>query len=207
MNSHLLSPKIGLRFLLTGTPYEVSWTSQGVVRYSAIAGGKIYSISIEKFTEKYHSGEITLNGDLSDSLLSMEKTRGLLRKQEYIKTVLNSVSHHYSHSNVYKTIMDVSKRIKDHSPPSSRSVMRWIKLYLDNDKDLYALNKFKVGNTFLRFNIEIEQIGKLYSDKIANSFSGIHFSKNIMYAILIVPFMILIQVGVLKNYFDKKYEL
>ena len=158
MNSHLLIPKIGLRFLLTGTPYEVSWTSQGVVRYSAIAGGKIYSISIEKFTEKYHSGEITLNGDLSDSLLSMEKTRDLLRKQEYIKTVLNSVSHPYSHSNVYKTIMDVSKRIKDHSPPSSRSVMRWIKLYLDNDKDLYTLNKFKVGNTFLRFNIEIEQI-------------------------------------------------
>ena len=55
MNSHLLIPKIGLRFLLTGTPYEVSWTSQGVVRYSAIAGGKIYSISIEKFTEKYHT--------------------------------------------------------------------------------------------------------------------------------------------------------
>jgi hypothetical protein len=40
MNSHLLIPKIGLRFLLTGTPYEVSWTSQGMVRYSAIAGGK-----------------------------------------------------------------------------------------------------------------------------------------------------------------------
>jgi hypothetical protein len=56
-------------------------------------------------------------------------------------------------------------------------------------------------------NIEIEQIGKLYSDKIANSFSGIHFSKNIMYAILIVPFMILVQVGILKNYFDKKYDL
>jgi hypothetical protein len=36
--------------------------------------------------------------------------------------------------------------------------MRWIKLYLDNDKDLYVLNKFKVGNKFLRFNIEIEQI-------------------------------------------------
>lgn len=158
MNSHLLIPKIGLRFLLTGTSFEVSWTSQGMVRYSAITGGKIYSISIEKFTEKYHSGEIKLNGDLSDSVLSKEKTRDLLRKQEYIKTVLNSVSHPYSHPNVYKTIIDVSRRIKDHSPPSPRSVMRWIKLYLDNDKDLYVLNKIKPGNKFLRFNIEIEQI-------------------------------------------------
>ncbi|WP_029271471.1 hypothetical protein [Flavobacterium sp. KJJ] len=50
------------------------------------------------------------------------------------------------------------------------------------------------------------EIGKLYSNKFSALFSGIHFSKNIMYAILIVPFMILVQVGVLKNYFDKKFD-
>ncbi|MFH6998001.1 hypothetical protein ACHRVZ_08710 [Flavobacterium sp. FlaQc-57] len=51
------------------------------------------------------------------------------------------------------------------------------------------------------------EIGKSYADKISTAFSGIHLSKNILYAILIVPFMILVQIGVLKNYFDKKYEL
>ncbi|MBS7255054.1 hypothetical protein [Flavobacterium branchiicola] len=51
------------------------------------------------------------------------------------------------------------------------------------------------------------EIGKVYSDKISAIFSGVHFSKSILYAILIVPFMILIQIGVLKNYFDKKYQL
>lgn len=51
------------------------------------------------------------------------------------------------------------------------------------------------------------EIGKSYTDKISAIVSGIHISKTILYAILIVPFMILIQVGVLKNYFDKKYEL
>jgi hypothetical protein len=51
------------------------------------------------------------------------------------------------------------------------------------------------------------EIVKLYSDKASALFSGIHFSKNIMYSLLIVPVMILIQIGVLKNYFDKKYEL
>ncbi|MBZ4042711.1 hypothetical protein [Flavobacterium hibisci] len=55
--------------------------------------------------------------------------------------------------------------------------------------------------------LKIDEVGKLYSDKISAVFSGIHFSKNILYAILIVPFMILVQVGILKNYFDKKYEL
>ncbi len=50
-------------------------------------------------------------------------------------------------------------------------------------------------------------INKSYTEKFSSVFSGIHFSKNILYAILIVPFMILIQIGLLKNYFDKKYEL
>ena len=51
------------------------------------------------------------------------------------------------------------------------------------------------------------EISKLYSEKASSLFSGIHLSNNVLYALLIVPFMILIQVGLLKNYFDKKYEL
>lgn len=56
-------------------------------------------------------------------------------------------------------------------------------------------------------NISNFEIVKSYSDQTSALFSGIHFSKNILYAILIVPFMILIQIGVLKNYFDKRYRL
>jgi len=51
------------------------------------------------------------------------------------------------------------------------------------------------------------EIGKSYTDKISGIVSGIHISKTLLYALLIVPFMVLIQIGVLKNYFDKKYEL
>ncbi|MFB9078239.1 hypothetical protein ACFFLS_16985 [Flavobacterium procerum] len=50
-------------------------------------------------------------------------------------------------------------------------------------------------------------LGKQYVDKIYDSFSTIHFSKNVFYSILVVPIMILIQVGLLKNYFDKKYQI
>lgn len=50
-------------------------------------------------------------------------------------------------------------------------------------------------------------IGKVYSERISAFLSGIHLSKNILYAILVLPFMILIQVGILKNYFNKKYHL
>ena len=59
------------------------------------------------------------------------------------------------------------------------------------------------------FNNDISnfEIAKTYSDKASALFSGIHFSTNVLYALLVVPFMVLIQIGVLKNYFDKKYEL
>jgi len=50
-------------------------------------------------------------------------------------------------------------------------------------------------------------IDKEYTDKIFTLFSGIHLSKNVLYALLIVPFMILVQIGLLKNYFDKKYQV
>ena len=61
----------------------------------------------------------------------------------------------------------------------------------------------------LYYNNDISnfEIAKTYSDKASALFSGIHFSTNVLYALLIVPFMVLIQIGVLKNYFDKKYEL
>ena len=66
---------------------------------------------------------------------------------------------------------------------------------------LIAYNVFFAGT---QNNLEI---GKSYTDKISEIVSGIHISKTLLYAILIVSFMILIQVGVLKNYFDKKYQL
>jgi len=46
-----------------------------------------------------------------------------------------------------------------------------------------------------------------YADTISGLFSGIHISKTLLYTLLIVPIMMLIQIGILKNYFDKKYNL
>jgi len=70
-----------------------------------------------------------------------------------------------------------------------------------------ALALLIVYNVFFAGTQNNLEIGKSYTDKISEIVSGIHISKTLLYAILIVSFMILIQVGVLKNYFDKKYQL
>lgn len=93
------------------------------------------------------------------------------------------------------------KKLKAYKPLISKSV--WISIALAVAALVIYVSLFSVSQN----DLEFEQIGKLYSGKISTAFSGIHFSKNILYAILIVPIMILVQVGLLKNYFDKKYQL
>jgi len=93
------------------------------------------------------------------------------------------------------------KKLKTYKPLISKPI--WISIGLALAVLVIYVSLFSVSET----DIKIDEVGKFYSDKMSTAFSGIHFSKNILYAILIVPIMILVQVGILKNYFDKKYEL
>ena len=51
------------------------------------------------------------------------------------------------------------------------------------------------------------EIGHSYVVNISDIFSEFHFSKNTIYAVLIVPLMVLVQIPLLKNYYDKKFQL
>lgn len=93
------------------------------------------------------------------------------------------------------------KKLKAYKPLISKPI--WISIGIASALLVIYVSLFSVSES----NIEIEQVGKLYSDRMSTAFSGIHFSKNILYAILILPVMILVQVGILKNYFDKKYQI
>jgi hypothetical protein len=93
------------------------------------------------------------------------------------------------------------KKLKTYKPLISKPI--WISIGIAVALLVIYVSLFSVSEN----DIKLDEIGKLYSNKVSTAFSGIHFSKNIFYAILILPIMILVQVGILKNYFDKKYEL
>jgi len=114
------------------------------------------------------------------------------------ESTLDSPSIDFTSKIMSQILVAEKSKIKAYKPLISKSTWIFISLCL------IALTVYCVysGNNISNF-----EIVNLYSDKAATLFSGIHFSKNILYAILIVPFMILIQIGVLKNYFDKKYQL
>lgn len=62
---------------------------------------------------------------------------------------------------------------------------------------VFATNK-AVGNDL--------SISTLYYSKIDNLIPVFQFSKNTSYAVLIVILMVLVQISLLKNYYDKKYR-
>lgn len=49
-------------------------------------------------------------------------------------------------------------------------------------------------------------LSTLYYSKIDNLIPVFQFSKNTSYAVLIVVLMVLVQISILKNYYDKKYR-
>ena len=111
---------------------------------------------------------------------------------------LESPSIDFTSKIMSQVLVAEKSKIKAYKPLISKST--WIFIGIS----LVALTAYALYSNNDVANFEI---AKTYSDKASVLFSGIHISKNVLYALLVVPFMILIQIGVLKNYFDKKYEL
>ena len=114
------------------------------------------------------------------------------------ENTLDSPSFDFTSKIMSEVLILEQKKLKTYKPLISQSVWIFIGLVLTG-LIIYA-------SLFSETSQNLE-IAKIYTDKISNLFSGIHLSKNIIYAILIVPFMVLLQIGVLKNYFDKKYNM
>ncbi|KQB38747.1 hypothetical protein [Flavobacterium aquidurense] len=114
------------------------------------------------------------------------------------QNTLESPSIDFTSKIMSQVLVAEKSKIKVYKPLISTATWIFIAMVL------IALTAYAVYSNNDASNFEI---AKTYSDKASELFSGIHFSKSILYSLLIVPFMILVQIGVLKNYFDKKYEL
>lgn len=114
------------------------------------------------------------------------------------ENTLESPSFDFTSKIMSQVLVAEKSKIKAYKPLISKST--WIFIGIS----LAALTTYAI---YFNNDISNFEIAKTYSDKASALFSGIHFSTNVLYALLVVPFMVLIQIGVLKNYFDKKYEL
>jgi hypothetical protein len=114
------------------------------------------------------------------------------------ENTLESPSIDFTSKIMNQVLVAEKSKIKAYKPLISKPT--WFIIGLS----LVALGVYASLSSGAQYNLVID---KSYTERFSTLFSGIHFSKNVLYALLIVPFMILIQIGLLKNYFDKKYQL
>lgn len=165
-------PQVGLRFSFKDTNFEVTYVHNNVVRFSTVDGGKTSNIPINSFSERYKTGEIQCTSSPHKLLLNgqlLDKTR---RAENYIKVIITTLDDYFSHKKIGAVIPEIAKKIDDPFPPSTSTVIRWIRRYIENDYNLLNVYKVKVGNRFFRFSPEMEQI-------ISNTIEQIIKDKNI----------------------------
>lgn len=114
------------------------------------------------------------------------------------ENTLESPSFDFTSKIMSQVLVAEKSKIKAYKPLISKSTWIFIGICL------IALTAYSVLASNDMSNFEI---AKTYSDKASALFSGIHFSTNVLYGLLVIPFMVLVQIGVLKNYFDKRYEV
>lgn len=114
------------------------------------------------------------------------------------ENTLESPSFDFTSKIMSQVLVAEKSKIKAYKPLISKSTWIFIGICL------IALTAYSV---LVNNDISNFEIAKTYSDKASALFSGIHFSTNVLYGLLVIPFMVLVQIGVLKNYFDKRYEL
>lgn len=169
MMNNAYEPRVGLRFVIHGSEFEVTYVAAGMVRYAATAGGKPYRVPYERFMEMQASGTLLLmDGELermsSDkanrklSELSPAETRLTIRQTRYVCAAVTQLRHPQSRKQLENLIPILAKELDDPSPPAARTVAKWVQRYFLNGKSTtaFAPRTHLRGNKTLRFSPEVE---------------------------------------------------
>ncbi|WP_180104101.1 Mu transposase C-terminal domain-containing protein [Acinetobacter sp. YH12134] len=156
--SNELFPREGFRFILYGNDYEITAVIDNKVRFSSIKGGKVYNMPLDKFIRLSNNHEIEYSDAPFYPFLNEQNYEVINRKKRYIEAALH-LPHLSSHKAINTIIKEVSSNIKDVAPPSSRTVIRWIKRFIEEEKFLTDF-KHNQGNRSLRFSPDVVAILK-----------------------------------------------
>ncbi|MEB8432592.1 DDE-type integrase/transposase/recombinase [Cocleimonas sp. KMM 6892] len=158
---------IGDRFSKCGVKYEISAINSNQIRYMSVSGGKIHHLPLDKYRTLIEEKSISLikQCHIKEKLpsnITEEETKELSRKLHYVRTVIQFSNFWASKQHVLPLIIEVSKEIEDKSPPSFSTVARWIKIYVNSDRNPMSLapNIRNRGNKGKLLDLRIEKIIK-----------------------------------------------
>lgn len=161
MENPLFLPQPGYRFYFAEHPdyiFEIASIALNTIRYAAIIGGKICTLDLNEFENRYKSGEIICSFAPEKLVLNPQCTQDIHRKERYVLSALQQLEYPTSLNQLSPFIQEIATLIDDKSPPSPRTVARWIFKYKSYSHNKLFLKNERKGNHSLRFSPEIYQI-------------------------------------------------
>ncbi|MEO2219631.1 Mu transposase C-terminal domain-containing protein [Chromobacterium vaccinii] len=163
------SPKTGMRFIIHGCEFEITYVAHGWVRYAGTIGGKPYRIPYERFVEMQGSGSLQIQPQesarisaeghaLKISEQTEEETRATIRRARYVEAAIAQLTHPRSTKLLTAFIPALASQLEDATPPNPRTVCLWVKKYFDAGRiaNAFVSQKHKRGNRTLRFPPDVE---------------------------------------------------
>ncbi|WP_137009837.1 Mu transposase C-terminal domain-containing protein [Aquitalea aquatilis] len=167
--SQAYTPKVGMRFVIYGCEFEITYVAHGWVRYAAAIGGKPYRIPYERFMEMQGSGSLQIqlqeaarlsakDHTLKVSEQTEEETQATIRRARYVEAAIAQLTHPRSIKQLTAFIPALAYQLEDVTPPSPRTVCLWVKKYFDAGRiaTTFVSQKCKRGNRTLRFPPDVE---------------------------------------------------
>ncbi|MHA3060759.1 transposase [Acinetobacter sp. ANC 4636] len=142
----LFAPKVGMQFIFKNSEYEITFVTFNKVRITTIHGGVSYEWTFDKINLLYSENKINITFN-NGSLITDEKDiKSINRKLKYIKSAMLKNIRPQSNINLKNTITQISKKIKDNSPPTTRTLSNWIRIFKKNSYQIDCLIDNRKGN-------------------------------------------------------------
>ncbi|WP_218699227.1 hypothetical protein [Acinetobacter harbinensis] len=168
MTDLFITPHFGMKFIYKNSEYEIVSIYLGRVGISSVIGGKRKDWSRDFFDEIIKNNLITVTFSRSKTLKSSKEYEVLNRKYRYVKQALENTHSPHSLTNLNNTIAIISRKINDLSPPTTRTLSNWIRIYISSNFEIRSLTDQRKGNLSSRKPLIINQALSTALEKMLN---------------------------------------
>lgn len=148
--------QVGHSFEFYGSSYQIVDISYGSVRYSATKGGQTFRIPKTQFEDIVNHEKFLWDPLNVSTKVNTNSITNKCKRQTYISAALRELVNPSNERQLKILIPIVASEMSDESPPSAKTVGRWIKQFqLDG---LGLDQKPRPGNLSLRYDPLIEQL-------------------------------------------------
>jgi putative transposase len=148
--------QVGHCFVFFGSSYQIADISYGSVRYSATQGGNTFRVSVAKFENITTNEKFLWDKSNIPAKLDIVTITNKCKRQTYVSVAMRQLVNPCNERHLKKLIPVIASELDDDSPPSAKTVSRWVRRSKSEGCGLDE--KPRSGNMVLRYDPLVEQL-------------------------------------------------